>query len=317
MKLKNYAIVRKSSLINNIKEFKNNYNYDAYILNVSNNAFFHGMRIIKYISDEFEYYYTINFSDVVEIRKYNHKVKIIYDGPVHEDNIFDLILNDAIIVIKSKDVFDYILKLKIKDKFEMIFKIDKLGLDGISSKIEIADMIEDIKDMVHINILGVIAEVDENNYMDFKYIVEPLKKMQLVILNNELDKNKIKMSNAILLDNSIYGIDTSKKKLFVKNNFNLSPVLEVYSTIIKIVKIKNEYIGVIPMGLLHGLNTNKVFINDKYYNIKDIKNDYTLISIDENIKVNDQVEIIGFNLPSHSILELSFLTSNLQIDYKN
>lgn len=315
MKLKNYAIVRKSNLINNIKDFKNNYNYSNYILNVSNNAFCHGMRIIKYISDEFEYFYTINFSDVVEIRKYNHKVKIIYDGPIHEDNIFDLILNDAIIVIKSKELFDYILKLKIKDKFEMIFKIDKF--DGISSKIEITDMIQDIKDMVHINILGVIAEVNENNYMDFKYIVEPLKKMQLVILNNELDKNKIKMSNAIILDNSIYGIDTSKKKLFVKNTFNLSSILEVYSTIIKIVKIKNEYIGLIPMGLLHGLNTNKVFINDKYYNIKDIKNNYTLINIDENIKVNDQVEIMGSNLPSHSILELSLLTSNLQIDYKN
>ncbi len=299
--MKNYAHINIDNLKYNIHEFKNNYDYKNYILNVSNDAFYQGIELVKYLNDDFNYVYTNNFLDVLNIRKYNHKMKIIYSGLITEDNIYDLILNDVIIVIKSKDIMDYILSLNIKDKFEIIFRIDKFGFNGFNSKHEIEDILEDIKKDIHINILGVIANIKEDDYLDFKYITTPLKDLELVILNNENDKNKIKGSNGIIVHKSIYGIDTSKKKLFNKNVSNLKPILEVYSFVNKIEKVINKgkelYYIIIPMGLVDGIHPNitKVFINGKFYNIKEINEEYMIAMGDNLVKTLDKVEIIGFN----------------------
>lgn len=326
--MKNIAYVSIDNLKHNILEFKKNYSYKNYILNVSNNAFCHGIELIKYLDDEFQYLYTNNFRDVLNIKKYNHKMKIIYSGIISEDNIYDLILNDVILVIKSKDIMDYILNLKIKDKFDIIFSIDNLGFNGFNSKHELEDILEDIKKDVHINILGVIAKLEEKDYLDFKYITSSLKDLELVILNNENDKNKIKGSNAIIVDKSIYGIDTSKKKLFDKSVSTLKPILATFSYINKIVvsniKKKELYYAVIPFGFNNGLSKNisKVFINDKFYILKEIKDEYSIIIVDDSIKENDIVEIIGVNNKLDSYIKddifnyIYFITSNLSINYE-
>jgi len=297
----NYAFVNIDNMLDNIKNFKNNYSYEHYILNVSNNAFCHGIEIVKYLNEEFDYLYTINFNDVINIRKYNHQIKIIYNGIINEDNIYDLILNNAILVIKSKVLIDFILNLKIKDKLNIIFSIDINGFNGFDSKNELSGILENIKKDVHINVLGVSANIVEENYQDFKDIIDIFNSLELIILNNENDKNKIKMSNAIILDKSIYGIDVAKKKLFSKEISSLKPILEIISYIDK-VKImlkgkKESYIGVMPFGLVHGFSKsiNKVYINGNFYNIREIKDEYTLIDIDSSIKENAKIEIIGSN----------------------
>ncbi len=321
MNLINYALVNKNNLSYNMKLIKETYRYEHYILNVSNNAFGHGMEIIKNLDEEIDYLYTTNFNDVLKIRKYNHKIKVIYSGEITENNVYDLILNNAILVIKSKEILDYILSLKIKDKFEIILSIDKDGFNGISTKVEIADILEDIKKDVHINIIGVISDVTKQDYLDFKYIINPLKNLELMILNNEKDKDNIKMSNAILLDASVYGIDVSKKKIFAKEVFQLKPVLQVYSKIERISPQKkgnkNKLVATIPLGKMQGLiNLNHVFINNKPFKIKEIKNDYTLINVDYSVRENETVEIIGINKPAYSFQEIFYLVSNLDIYYE-
>lgn len=326
--MKNIANVNIDNLKFNISDFKENFSFKNYILNVSNNAFGHGIKLIKYLNDEFQYVYTNNFQDVLNIKKYNHKIKIIYSGSITEDNIYDLVLNDVIMVIKSKDTMDYILSLKIKDKFEIIFSIDKYDFNGFSSKHELNDILEDIKKDIHINILGVMAKFNEKDYLDFKYITEPLKNLELVILNNENDKNKIKGSNAILLDKSIYGIDTSKRKLFDKNISSLKPILEVNSYVSKIVKSINKkkevWYAVVPLGLVDGINTNisKVFINDKFYSIKEINDEYIVVIVDNSINVNDIVEIFGPNnrldyfIKDNIFNTINHITSIISINYE-
>lgn len=326
--MKNKACINIDNLKHNILDFKNNYTYKNYILNVSNNALGHGIELIKYLDNEFLYVYTNNFQDVLSIKKYNHKTKIIYNGIITEDNIYDLILNDVILVIKSKDVIDFILSLNIKDKFDIIFNIDINGFNGFNSKKEINDILEDIKRDVHINVLGIIANIEEKDYLTFKYIADSLKDLELVILNNENNKNNIKGSNAIILDKSIYGIDTSKKKLFDKSVSNLKPILEVYSKIEKIVisniKKKELYLAIIPFGSIDGLNKNitKVFMNNKLYNFKEIKEEYSIIIVDNSIRENDIVEIIGTNNRLDSYVKYNIfndiysITSTLSISYE-
>jgi len=321
----NLAYINIGSLKHNIKSFKNNYSYNNYILNVSNNAFSHGIELVKYLDNEFDYLYTNSFNDALKIRKYNHKTKIIYSGPILEDNIYDLILNDVIIVIKSKKIMDFILNLKIKDKFDVIFNIDVHNFNGFNSKHEINDLLEDIKNDIHINILGIIAYIEEKDYLDFKYIIQSLKNLELIILNNENDKAKIKESNAIILDKSIYGIDTKKKKLFDKSVSNLKPTLEIFSYVDKIVtsnfKKKEVCYAIIPMGSINGLTNNisKVFINDRFFNIKEIKEEFSIIVVDNSISENDKVEIIGSNnridfyIKDDVFINLNALTNGLTI----
>ena len=89
--MKNIANVNIDNLKFNISDLKEKFSFKNYILNVSNNAFGHGIKLIKYLNDEFQYVYTNNFQDVLNIKKYNHKIKIIYSGSISEDNIYDLV----------------------------------------------------------------------------------------------------------------------------------------------------------------------------------------------------------------------------------
>jgi len=151
---------------------------------------------------------------------------------------------------------------------------------------------------------------------------------ELVILNNEDDKNKIKGSNAILLDKSIYGIDISKRKLFDKNISSLKPILEVNSYVTKIVKSINKkkevWYAIAPLGVVDGINTNisKVFINDKFYSIKEINDEYITIIVDNSVKVNDIVEIFGSNnrldyfIKDNIFNTINHITSIISINYE-
>ncbi len=313
-----YAKINSDKLNDNIKKIKELYKYEHYILDVSNNAFSHGMFLINYLNQEIDTLYTCNFQDVLLIRKYNKDIKIIYSGVINEDNIYDLILNSAILVIKRKKTIDWILKLKIKDKFEIIFNIDTEQYNGIHDKHTLDDIIEELKCDVHIHIAGIIARVKEKDYLDFKYITTPLdEKLEYIILNDEHDKNKIKTSNAIKLDTSVYGVDTSKKRFFIKNYFPYQPILEVFAKPEKIVKKINRnkeyYTIVIPFGKNHGMiSTIKyVYINNKRYKIKEISNEYTIISGDASIKKEDLIEIIGSHSSLKSFQDISYITSNL------
>lgn len=294
--------INKETLKDNIYNIKSNYNYKYYILDITNNAFNHGIEIINHLND-IDYLYTTIFRDVLKVRKYNSNVPIIYNGELNDDNIYDLILNNAILAIKDIETIEYILKKDIKDKFEIILHIDVEGFNGINSKHIVNDIKDILSDYININILGVMAQVNEKNYNEFKYIISPLKNLDLVILNNEFDKNKIKMSNAILLNNSIYGINTNKKVFFKQNNNDYRQVFTLYSKIGRIIRKLNKqkeiFYAIIPLGYLNGLNKSiaEVYIKDKLYKIKEIKENYTIITVDKTIQINTMAEITGVNNP--------------------
>ena len=208
----NFVNINVDNLNSNIDYIKNNYNYKYYILDVTNNAFNHGMYIINYLNNKIDYSYTTSFNDCVLIRKYTKDIPIIYSGLITKENIFDLIINNVIVVIKDKYIFKDIVNENIKDNLNVILNIDLDKYNGINSKYDILDILELIKDNKYINVTGIKAKVSEDNYDDFKYVISPLKDLQLIILNDENDKNKIKLSNSIKLDYSIYGFNNVKKK---------------------------------------------------------------------------------------------------------
>ena len=100
MNYTNYININIKNIQDNILYIRNNFNYKYYILDVSNKAFYHGMYIINEISN-IDFLYVNNFDDLLLVRKYNKNIPTIYNGEINQNNIYDLILNNAIIVIKD------------------------------------------------------------------------------------------------------------------------------------------------------------------------------------------------------------------------
>lgn len=328
MNFKNYVEININNLKDNIRYLKNKYKYDYYIMDVSNNAFNHGMYITKYLSEEIDFFYVNSFSDVQLIRKYNKNSAIIYNGAISQDNIYDLVMNNAIIVIKSLESLKDIIDLNIKDAIQILLNIDIDGNFGINSKNVVREILELIQDS-KIECLGVMAQVIEEKYDEFKFIISPLKSVKLMILNKESDKNKIKGSNAIKLDYSIYGINNMKKKLFKKEVQELKQVFTLNSQVVNLQKkVKNKkekLIATIPFGYLNGMldTINKVYINSKLFQVIEINDVYTLVEVDDSVRIEDKVHIISSNnslenfINSNILISLGLFSGNLSIVYED
>ena len=111
MEYTNYIKINKDNLNYNLNYFNNKYNYQYLLLDVSNNAYSHGMYIIKYLKDNI-YLYINNFNDVILARKYNKNIAIIYGGEITLDNVYDLLINNVILLLKSSFILK---KIKTND----------------------------------------------------------------------------------------------------------------------------------------------------------------------------------------------------------
>ncbi len=329
MNYTNYVEINVENLRFNIDYLKSEYKFSYYVFDVSSNAYGHGMYMVNYVRDLVDYLYCLNFSDVQLIRKYDKEIPIIYGGLVSSENIYDLVMMDAIIVIRNKNSIEEFLEMNIKDSLKFMVEIDVSGYRGIESEEEIESVLE-LSKSKNLEFLGVIATVLEKEYEDFKRIVAPIKDAKLWILNSEKDKNKIKVSNAIRFDYSIYGINYGKKKIF-KKDFKrpLKQVLTLNSKIEKIkedkTKKKEEILAVIPIGYLQGMvsEINKVYINDKLYKVKEIREEYSIIIVDGEVSLGDIVQVIGVDNPLECYLEknileyISVFGGNLPILYED
>ena len=323
MKMLNYIKINTNNLIDNIKYVKNNYDFCYYGFNVSNNAFFHGMYLINYLEGLVDYLYVNNFNDLLMIRKYNKDIPVIYNGVINEDNVYDLIINNAIVVIHSGQLLQEIRSLKLKDTLSFVFYVDPKGLVGINDKQDILDFLRE--DNKYFNLLGVMANPKEKEDDDFKYIIRPINNCKLMILGNEDDKNKKFGANMIVFDYAAYGVNKKKKKLFQKNDNSFKQVFGMYSRIIKIKKEnhnkKVKYIAVIPLGYYHGMSDNikQVYIKDKLYPVMKVDKEFTYLEVDENIKENMEVEVSSSNNPlenyfdNHPFYYFSLFNSNIPI----
>ena len=321
----NYIKINTQNILDNIAYLKNNYPYDHYIVNVSNDTFWHGMYLIQYIKSYVDYLYVNDFHDLLLIRKYDKDIPVIYDGMIHEDNIYDLIMNNTIVVIHDFKILQYIKNLKIKDQLSFLFYIDPTGYFGIDNKQDILDFLE--WDQTYFHLLGVMAQLNEKDYDNFKYIIRPIVYSELMILNHEEDKRKIQGSNTILLDYSIYGIQESKKKIFQKKEQPFKQAFTLYSKIIHIKKEQHnkkvKYTAVVPFGYHHGMGDEikNVYINHQLYHVQKIMNEVTYIEVDEIVDEGMKVEITSFHNPldqyfsSQTLNYFSFFHSNISIVY--
>lgn len=316
----NYIQINTNDMFDNIKYLKEHYQFSYYIFDVSNNAFHHGMYLIKYFDQQIDYLYVHSLEDLLLIRKYNQNISVIYHGNINQDNIFDLIINNAIIVISNIDTLKMIKEANIKDTLNFLFLVDPTGFYGISNKQDILDYLEWNDKYLHL--VGFMANFEEKNYENFKYIIRPIQSSKLMIFNNEEKKEKIQGSNAIILDSSIYGINGTKKKLFQKSENTFKQIFCFYSKITDLKEVihnkKTSYIAIVPFGYHHGMNDRikSVFIHNKLYSVLKIYNKFMYIEGDEFLKKDMKVEITSKQNPlenyfkDQTLTYFSFFNSN-------
>ncbi len=325
----NYINISRNVLDDNIKSLKNKFKYDYYILDVSNNAFGHGMFIMKNL--EIDYLYTNSLKDVYNIRKYDKDIPVILNDKVNEDNILDAINNNIILIIQRVQDLKEINEFDLFDNINVILNIDVDNNYGIGNREEIKDAIDIITNNKRINLMGIKADISEDKYKEFIYLINPLLKFEikLFILNNEINKYKYQYSNAIIFKTAIYGINNIRNRFFRKDEKDTNQIFNLYSRIVKIKNIskgkKNKYIAIIPFennfGILNLIN--KVYIKNKLYSVLNIEDNYMIVEIDDSINEDSIVEITGINNPlenyvTHNILGcVILLNNNLPILYDN
>ena len=158
----NYINISRNVLDDNIKSLKNKFKYDYYILDVSNNAFGHGMFIMKNL--EIDYLYTNSLKDVYNIRKYDKDIPVILNDKVNEDNILDAINNNIILIIQRVQDLKEINEFDLFDNINVILNIDVDNNYGIGNREEIKDAIDIITNNKRINLMGIKADISEDKY---------------------------------------------------------------------------------------------------------------------------------------------------------
>lgn len=308
-----YTSFRKidiNTIKNNLQIIKNCYKYKYYILDVSNDAFGHDISITKDI--DVDYLYVNSLDDVFAIRKYNKDLPIILNSLINQDQLLDVINNNVILEVSSILVLEKIQNEKLFAPLNIILNIDSKGYLGFKNKKDIINIVEIFKNNDKLKLLGMRSQVEEKDFHDFLYIINDLLRLdlELFILNDENDKRKIKYSNAIKLDKSVYGInDYVKGKFLSKIDTRFTEAFGVYTRVVNIKKEINHkkeiYNVVIPLGYLNGMlkDIKKVFINNKLYSLKEINDVYSIIEGDSNINTNDIIEIIGPNNPLQNYIK--------------
>lgn len=305
VKIMNYIDINIKNLQDNINYIRDNLAYKYFILDVSNNGFYHGMYVINELAN-IDYLYVNNFKDLLKVRSYNKKIPTIYSGDIEEDNIYDLIMNNAILLIKDTSILKY---QDIRDDVEVIMALDSNGYIGIKEKDDIEKVISFIKNNSHIHLLGFKLDENEETYKDIilKY------KAKLTIIDDFNNQNKDGIINAIKIDNEAYGINKVKKDFFKKDNNSYKQVFILKAKIKKIetikIKKKDIKVAIIGLGYLNGMHENitKVVINKQIYDVFRVKEEYSLIKIDEHINNSDIVTITSSDNPLNIYLDENIL----------
>ena len=116
----NYIKINKQNLEDNILTIKKRYSFSYYILDVSNHAFYHGLYLVKYLDVKIDYLYVNHFNDLIWVRKYQSDIPVIYDGEIDEDRLYDLIMMNAIVVVRDISILKLVRSLNLHDTFSFL-----------------------------------------------------------------------------------------------------------------------------------------------------------------------------------------------------
>jgi alanine racemase len=324
---KTWAIIDLDQFKYNINSLIKKYNnYDYVICVVKANGYGHGDIEIatELVNNGINYLAVSSLEEGINIRKKIKNVNILCLDPVSIEHINVAAKNNIIITIHDLDYLKELIRIN-KSNLNVHIKIDtgmnRLGIKDNNHFIEVVNLIKDNNYLCLDGLYTHMANADSDDDSYYNYQINKfyeitkdidLNLFKIIHIGNSatlLNHNKLEFVNGIRLGLAMYGLNPLMKNL----NINIKPILSLKSQIIQIKHIKkeehvgyslnyqakeNEIVAVVPIGYADGIirkNSGRyVSINNiKYPIIGNICMDMLMIKVDNNVKLNDIVNIIG------------------------
>lgn len=324
-----YVEINLDNIGKNVTQLIKKYNnYQYYFGVVNSNAYGHGiLQVAKEIVKQGVNYLTVsNLDEALMIREKMKYVSILCLEPISLEHINVAIRNNITITISSYPYYEQLIAKSLKGDLKVHIKLDTgMNYLGINNKHQLEEMINILGDHKKILTEGLYTHlIDADNLAATSFddqinqlimLTKDIKLDEIPIIhiyNSEalLNHPKLKMANGVRLGICMYGINPIKHK---DVDIKLGSTFSLYSRILETKEIKegsyigynNSYqakrdmlIGIVPIGYADGLSKNNkgrnVSINGvRYKIIGDIGMNMLALYIDEGIKVNDKVALIG------------------------
>lgn len=315
---RNNCIINLNNLKYNLRQIKNHTNKQIMAV-VKANAYGHGaVEVSKALGDEVNYLAVACIEEALEIRLAGIELPILILGHTDSEDFNKASrMNITVAIHDLKDLDNIEINEILKVHLKINTGMNRIGLSKIE---DINSAIEIINDNKHIYLEGIFthyatSDCDPDYYIyqhnKFKQIFDSINyKFDYIHTSNSAASINYEeeFANMVRPGKILYGLKPNCNICF-----DIKPVLSLSSSVVEVKKINagervgysNFYtanedmiIATIPIGYGDGwLRRNRVvpvYINNKYYPIVGlICMDMLMIQVDDNVKVGDEVELIG------------------------
>ena len=337
----NIIEIKASALLNNVQVFQSLKPNNYLMAVLKSNAYGHGLITVAEILNQAQIEF-IAVDGYFEANKiiYKTKHKILVMGYILPTNV-DLLDNKKCSYV-VQDVVNLVAMGKTNKKFNIHLEINsgmnRLGLESS----ELKTYLKTLKSYPNLNLEGImshLADADNPNNAYTNQQIATFEKMVELITEQGFKpkyihlaqsagsvKNHSRLTNTVRIGIGLYGINPlSKKDNNYKSLANLQPVLELKSTLIKILKLnrgeKISYngiyqtsqptkIGVLPLGYYEWVprelsNIGKFTYKNHILPIRGrVCMNHTMVDLDKlKIKVGEQITIISNNKNAPNSIE--------------
>lgn len=255
----------------------------------------------------------VNVKEALILRRLNKNINILLlsDFSLEEKEI--LKNNNICVTISS------ISKIQMIQDMDIEIKINT-GMNRFGLALEEVDEALMWVGKNNLNLVGIYTHIGNyhsqeffKQYYKFSNIIKKRENINIHFVSSKgLDLqmdlyNTVRVGRALYRDNSLLLVEKIERI-----NYCLKDSVIGYNDY---TMSENGYIGIINMGYSDGLiranNGRLVYINQKYYKIVSICMNHTLILVDQDVKENDEVELIGENV------KIGYVSNYLKtIDYE-
>ncbi len=288
--MKSYIEIDLKKIEENTIELTNKIGKEKIIAVLKADAYGLGYKEVfkKLISLGIKYYAVGTLEEAFELYDINNSVRILILCPL-ENLDYEKIKNTNIeITVTNEESLKYIVKHNIKNKIHIKFDT---GMNRLGFKKENIYLIDKYIDKL--NIKGIFTHLSSVTTNE-KYTLK-----QIDIFNEYTKKYNLKKHILNSDGVSKYYKDKNKVLDYVRVGIYLfKNSISFYTKVCHVYEINKKYYAVLNVGYLDGYakkfsNNAKVYIKNKYYNVIDVDMNYTVVLVNENIKIGDKVELFG------------------------
>ena len=311
-------VINLKNIEYNIDKLLSYISKDKFMAVIKANAYGHGAIAVYNlcIKKGINWFGVATYKEAMQLRSKNKDTNILILGGVEKKYYNKLAQNNIHFTVTSFDEIEYIKDHKLNCQIHLAYDtgMGRIGFDN--NNIEIA-----IKLSKPCGIFTHLSVADE----DKKY-----SKMQIEKFNKTAFKYDIKYRHALNSYGSLHFAKDSNYDLYrigimlygADDTKLFKQALSLYSRVSYVKKLdydtyigygntylakKEEYIATISLGYADGIkrgysNRGRVYINGRYYKIVgNICMDQFMVSVDNNVKIDDEVEIIGDHISINEI----------------